>query len=63
MALDQVARLPGAISFVPAAQVGRSVKVLKIDGAHRASRDIDCGRSKVKSPVAVYFIPSRVSSR
>ena len=32
MALDQVARLPGAISFVPAAQVGRSVKVLKIDG-------------------------------
>ena len=32
MGLDQVARLPGAISFVPISQVGRSVKVLKIDG-------------------------------
>ena len=42
MALDQVSRLPGAISFVPVAQVGRkNVKVLKIDGrspVRRATR-------------------------
>jgi ABC-type phosphate transport system substrate-binding protein len=32
MALDQVSRLPGAISFVAIAQVTKNVKVLKIDG-------------------------------
>jgi hypothetical protein len=32
MALDHAGRLPGAITFVPAGQVGRNVKVLKIDG-------------------------------
>jgi ABC-type phosphate transport system substrate-binding protein len=32
MALDQVSRLPGAISFVPITQVTKNVKVLKIDG-------------------------------
>ena len=32
MALDQVSRLPGAITFVPIAQVTKNVKVLKIDG-------------------------------
>jgi hypothetical protein len=32
MAVDQVARLPGAISFVEASRVGKGVKVLRIDG-------------------------------
>ena len=32
MALDQVSRLPGAISFVAISQVTKNVKVLKIDG-------------------------------
>ena len=32
MALDQVSRLPGAITFVQASQAGKNVKVLKIDG-------------------------------
>ena len=32
MALDQVSRLPGAITFVPIPQVTKNVKVLKIDG-------------------------------
>ena len=32
MAVDMVARIPGAITFVDASQVGRNVKVLKIDG-------------------------------
>jgi ABC-type phosphate transport system substrate-binding protein len=32
MALEQVSRLPGAITFVQASQAGKNVKVLKIDG-------------------------------
>jgi hypothetical protein len=32
MSVDMVARIPGAITFVDASQVGRNVKVLKIDG-------------------------------
>ena len=32
MALEQVSRTPGALSFVPAAVAGRGVKVLRIDG-------------------------------
>jgi ABC-type phosphate transport system substrate-binding protein len=32
MALDQVSRTPGAISFVESSAVGKGVKVLKIDG-------------------------------
>jgi hypothetical protein len=32
MALDQVSRVPGALTFVEAAAVGRGMKVLKIDG-------------------------------
>jgi hypothetical protein len=32
MSLDMVARIPGAITFVDASQVGRTAKVLKIDG-------------------------------
>jgi hypothetical protein len=32
MALDQVSRVPGALSFVAAGAVSRGVKVLKIDG-------------------------------
>lgn len=32
MALEQVSRTPGALSFVPAASAGRGVKVLRIDG-------------------------------
>ena len=32
MAVDQVSRTPGAITFVEAALAGKSVKVLKIDG-------------------------------
>ena len=32
MALDQVSRVPGALTFVAASAVGRGVKVLKIDG-------------------------------
>lgn len=32
MALDQVTRTPGAITFVEAALAGKGVKVLKIDG-------------------------------
>ena len=32
MALDQVSRVPGALTFVEASAVGKGVKVLKIDG-------------------------------
>jgi hypothetical protein len=32
MALDQVSRVPGALTFVEASAVGRGLKVLKIDG-------------------------------
>ena len=32
MAIDQVSRTPGAITFVEAGSVGKGVKVLKIDG-------------------------------
>jgi hypothetical protein len=32
MALDQVSRVPGAITFIDSSQVGTGVKVLKIDG-------------------------------
>ncbi len=32
MALDQVSRVPGAITFVQASQAGKNVKVLRIDG-------------------------------
>ena len=32
MALDQVSRTPGAITFVEASLVGRTAKVIKIDG-------------------------------
>jgi ABC-type phosphate transport system substrate-binding protein len=32
MAIDQVSRTPGAITFVEAASVGKGVKVLKIEG-------------------------------
>lgn len=32
MALDQVSRVPGALTFVEASAVGRGMKVLKIDG-------------------------------
>jgi phosphate transport system substrate-binding protein len=32
MALDQVSRTPGAISFVESAAVSKNVKVLRIDG-------------------------------
>ena len=32
MALDQVSRVPGALTFVQASAVGKGVKVLKIDG-------------------------------
>jgi hypothetical protein len=32
MSVDMVARIPGGITFVDASQVGRNVKVLKIDG-------------------------------
>ena len=32
MALDQVSRVPGALTFVAASAVGKGVKVLKIDG-------------------------------
>jgi hypothetical protein len=32
MALDQVSRVPGALSFVSAGSVSKGVKVLKIDG-------------------------------
>src|SRR5207248_3524410 len=32
MAIDLVNRIPGAIAFVDAAQIGRSLKVVRIDG-------------------------------
>lgn len=32
MALDQVSRVPGALTFVEASAAGRGVKILKIDG-------------------------------
>jgi hypothetical protein len=32
MALDQVSRVPGALTFVEASAVGKGVKVLRIDG-------------------------------
>ena len=32
MSVDMVVRIPGAITFVDASQVGRNLKVLKIDG-------------------------------
>lgn len=32
MALDQVSRVPGALTFLEASAVGKGVKVLKIDG-------------------------------
>jgi hypothetical protein len=39
MAIDLVSRVPGAIAFVNASQVGKGLKVVKIDGRLPGDRD------------------------
>jgi hypothetical protein len=41
MAIDLVSRVPGAIAFVPASQVGKGLKVVKLDGRLPGDRDYE----------------------